>query len=339
MINNILNSMISYQANTWSNIDREITIETVLSKIKSDEYKNRIDELRNKLEKGNKEYYDNYKKQLPAVTFSAVFDNRRTIENLKTYNSVIVIDIDKLDVLELEKTYNNLFNDDYVYSFWRSPSNNGYKGLVAINYQFDCTGLNVEMLHKCAFKKLSEHFLREYNIVLDKSGSDITRLCFISHDINLVQKERISKFEVVAEDLLVSGDSKTKKGIQILSKNNLDALYNPSDENSQSDMIIMTDIIRFLTHKKISITNSYDEWCKVAMAISNAFTFEIGLNYFLELSLLDIDKYDKIKCINFLMNCYESRKGKINFGSIVYLAKQKGYKTIKQRNGVPKAEG
>jgi hypothetical protein len=101
----------------------------------------------------------------------------------------------------------------------------------------------------------------------------------------------------------------------------------------------MTDIIRHLTNKNKTITYSYEEWCKVAMAIANTFTYEIGLNYFLKLSKLDTDKFNEISCTNFLNNCYETRKGKLNFRSIIYLANQKGYQTKNQKNGVPKVEG
>ena len=75
------------------------------------------------------------------------------------------------------------------------------------------------------------------------------------------------------------------------------------------------------------------------MAISNTFTYDIGLNYFLKLSKLDDTKYNEIVCTNFLINCYETRKGNVNFSSIIYLANQKGYQTKHQKNGVPKEEG
>mgnify|MGYP000848936914 CR=1 FL=1 len=74
------------------------------------------------------------------------------------------------------------------------------------------------------------------------------------------------------------------------------------------------------------------------MAIANTFTYEIGLNYFLQLSSLDSDKYNKVTATNFLVNCYETRKGIVNFSSIVYLANQKGYKIKYQKNGVPKTD-
>ncbi len=338
-ITDIINSNVSYQANTWSDITSEVTIEIILNQIKSNQYKSQIEVLRNKLEKGDLEYYDNYKKQLPAVTFSATFNRKRTKGSLKTYNSLLVIDIDKLDAIKLESTYNFLLKEDYVLAFWRSPSNKGYKGLISINYKIENVEIELDTLHKSAFKKLSKYFFDKYSIELDNSGSDLTRLCFLSYDNNLIQKVIFNNFEIADVDIISCPKSSFRKDSKLIFASNRDILYNPLGKNNQLDRKIMTNIIRYLNNKKLSITYNYQDWCKVAMAISNAFTFEIGLNYFAKLSSMDIDKYSEVACTNFLINCFETRKGKVTFRSIVYLANQKGYKTKYQRNGVPKVEG
>lgn len=338
-INDILNLTVSYQANTWSDITIEPTIESILNDIKSDKHKTKIDNLRTKLESGDKDYYDNYKKQLPAVTFSATFNKKRTNENLKNYNPIIVIDIDKLNDEQIKINFQQLKNDDYVISFWRSPSNKGYKGLVAVDYKIDNKEFSLDKLHKSAFKKLSEYFQNKYNIELDKSGSDITRLCFLSFDTNMILKPEFKKFIIENADIIVTSKTENNKSLILKFSSNKDALYNHSGKNNSIDRKIMTDIIRYLTNKKQTITNSYQDWCKVAMAISNTFTYEIGLNYFLKLSKLDTTKYNEILCTNFLLNCFETRKGNVNFSSIIYLANQKGYQTKHQKNGVPKEEG
>ena len=100
----------------------------------------------------------------------------------------------------------------------------------------------------------------------------------------------------------------------------------------------MSNIIRYLNNKNCSITDNYENWCKVALAIANTFTFDVGKNYFIKLSKRDLDKFNESNCVNFLSNCYENRKREITFASIVYLANKKGYKTKYQKNGVPKAE-
>jgi len=338
-INDILNLAVSYQANTWSDITIEPTIGSILDDIKSDKHKTQITTLRTKLESGDKEYYDNYKKQLPAVTFSATFNKKRTSVNLKNYNPLIVIDIDKLSNEQIIESYKQLLNDEFVFSFWRSPSNKGFKGLVSVEFNLENNEIDLDKLHKSAFKKLFDYFLNKYNIELDKSGSDITRLCFLSFDNDLVLKPASKKFVIENEDIILIAKKENRNTAELKFISSKDALYNHNGKNKAMDRKLMTDIIRSLTNKKQTITNSYEEWCKVAMAIANTFTYDIGLKYFLKLSKLDVDKYNEIVCTNFLINCYETRKGNVDFSSMIYLANQKGYHTKYQRNGVPKEEG
>jgi hypothetical protein len=338
-IDNILNTKVSYQKNTWSDISYEPTVKEILEVIKSDKLKLQITDLREKLNQDNNEYYDTHKKQLPAVTFSGTFNHKRTLENLKLYNSLIVLDFDKLNEDEIIEGHKHLLADEYVLTFWRSPSNKGFKGLVSLEYINVSDEFNIDILHKSAFKKLSNHFKELYNLELDKSGSDISRLCFLSYDTNLVFKENEKKFIITEDDLVfeVNKEKATKQTIKYSS--NKDALYNPINKNNQLNRKLMTDIIRHLTNKNKSITYSYAEWCKVGMAIANSFTYDIGLKYFLKLSNLDKTKFNEAHCINFLSNCYETKNGNVSFGSIIYLANQKGYTTKNQKNGVGKTEG
>ena len=335
--NKILDLKVSFQENTWSNVSVEQTIKTVLDNIKSNKYKQQVTDLRTKLDEGNKDYYDNNKKRLPAVTFSATFNTSRTKENVNIYNNLIVLDIDKLNTEEIDVCFEQLSQDEFVFSFWRSPSNNGFKGLVQLEFTDISDEINLDTKHKSAFNKLSTYFKEKYNLELDKSGSDITRLCFLSYDTNLVQKENSNKFHITNADVTFA-ITKTNNGKTIKFASNKDALYNPLDRDNQHDRKLMTDIIRHLTNKNLSITNSYGEWCKVAMAIANTFTYDIGLNYFTKLCKLDSGKFNEIYCTNFLTNCYETRNGNVTFASIIHLANEKGYKTKQQKNGVGKVE-
>ena len=42
-----------------------------------------------------------------------------------------------------------------------------------------------------------------------------------------------------------------------------------------------------MTKRNLSITNSYEEWYRIALAIANTFTYEIGEKYFLKISKID----------------------------------------------------
>lgn len=338
----ILNLKVSFQENTWTNVSaNEPTIKSVLEAIQSDKYEQQVTDLRNNLIKGNVDYYNDNKKRLPAVTFSATFNTNRTRGNIKYYNNLIVIDIDKLNHDQIVECYDKLLEDEFVFSFWRSPSNNGFKGLVQLEFKDITSEIDLDTKHKGAFRKLSIYFHDKYNLELDKSGSDVSRLCFLSYDKQLIRKETSKKFQVSNEDINVALP-KTKNGRKgkIKFTSDKDALFNPYQRNNQYDRKLMSDIIRHLKKENLSITYSYTNWCKVAMAIANSFTYDIGLKYFTKLSMLDGSKYNEIHCRNFLTNCYETRNGNVNFASIIHLANEKGYKTKQQkiREGVPKVE-
>lgn len=338
-INDILKYKVSYQKNTWATLSKDITIQESLELIKSNTYKSRIESLRNHLKNGNKAEYDKHKVTLPAVTFCATFDKKRRKEHLNNYNSIIVIDIDKLEDNEFKKVWEFLEEDPLVFTFWKSPSNKGIKGLISIHYNFKIDKENIDLIHKSAFRKLSVYFKENYEIELDKSGSDTTRLCFFSYDNELILKKDYHSFEVLESDLLVLNTEKKGKTIRIMSVSNKDSLHNPLNRNNQSDRKTIGSIINFLERKDLSITTSYENWYKVAMSISNSFTYDIGLNYFKRFSAIDKEKYDEINCTNFLQNCYESRNGSINFNSIIHLANEKGYLTKQQKKKGSEAEG
>ena len=329
----ILNKRVSYQKNTWSAFSKEMTIGEVLRELQSEEHKVQVQYLRSLISKGNKEEYNSHKRTLSAVTFCGTFDGERKKTKIRSYNSLIVLDVDKLDENELLRVKTCFQSEPIVFSFWESPSKEGLKGLVSLKYTFGINSENLDRAHKGAFKKLANYFNEKYNIELDSSGSDTTRLCFFSYDPLLKVKEDFVEFEISETDLLPIEASKKKENeVELKFSSNKDALYNPANRNAPGDRYTIAAVIRFLEKKKTSITNSYEEWYKVAMAIANTFTYDVGEKYFLKISSFDSKKYNETECKNFLLNCYESRSGAIKFRTIVYFANEKGYITKKQRD-------
>jgi hypothetical protein len=174
--------MTIYRLSIFNNAFQTIGIETTITKelndIRIGTYEPEIINCRNSLIKeNNKELYKKYKSQLKAVTFCGMFENGRKLSNLKHYNKLIVIDIDNIPNEDISIVKSKLIKDKYVMALWDSPSSLGFKGLVKI----ESTPEN----HKDFFSSLSIYFLQQYDIDLDKSGSDITRLCYVSFDKNI----------------------------------------------------------------------------------------------------------------------------------------------------------
>lgn len=333
---NILQSNTSFQRNTWAGITEEISIADVLNRIKSGKHENDIFRLRELLKAGKSESYGIHKKLLPCVTFCGTFKDARKKEQLKNYNYIIVIDIDKLEEEEFNKVRNQLDLDEYVISFWESPSGSGFKGLVKVDYDFDIDNSQISFYHSNAFRELSIYFENRYNINLDDSGSDTTRLCFLSHDRNLKIKSTAKAFEINSTSVLGQNKKTISHSFKKKEAFSRDALYNPNNKNKPIDRKIIQSIIKFLAKRKLSITYDYEEWYRVAFAISNTFTYEIGEKYFISLCKLDADKFNETNCKDMLNYAYLNSSGKIKFTSLIYYANKKGYLTNSQKREVLK---
>lgn len=334
LLQEILNTKISYQPTAYSAISKDVTIGDVLTEIKNENLQIQITALRDFLINGENEKYNIHKKNLPGVTFGALFSGRRKKEYLKEYTQIIVIDIDKLSNEELEMSKKTLSNDEFVFAFWESPSKSGLKGLVFLKYEEELIKEQIDYYHKAAFQKLSDYFKKKHGLLLDESGSDTTRLCFLSSDKELLVKENIIPFIVekieVAPDSSIVSRSIFKK---LKAGKNSDILLNPKGKNNPADRKTISSIIRYLEKRNISITETYEDWYRVAYGIANTFTYDIGEKYFLSLCKIDGAKYDEVNSKNMLIYCYENNEGSIKFNTLIHFANKKGYYTKNQRGG------
>ena len=321
----ILDLKVSYQKDTWTNLSTELTIKEVLDQIKNGQYSKPVQSLRELLRKGDSESYKAEKLKLPAVTFCGTFTNSRKKVNLKGYNNLMVLDIDKLSKEKLQQAVKDLENDKYVFAHWISPSNNGIKGLVHLNFKVECD--DIDICHKSAFEKLSNYFFSTYNIPLDSSGNDITRLCFLSDDPNLNIKEESIQFDIFNTDIDKKIDSSAKelKKVKLYNTTQKNAFYNPSGKNRNIDKRDIKDILNFLIKRKIVITGEYEVRYKIAYAIANTFTYDIGLNFFLGLCRIEVLKYNEQREKSLIEYCYENNTGWTKFSYIQELVKKTGY--------------
>jgi hypothetical protein len=317
---------VSYQDHFWSEI-KETTLFSVLNEIKGKKHFDYTSFLREFYFKGDKENYGIHKRKLPVVTFCGTYKNERSKEFLDKYNQLIVLDIDKLGREELQRIKQALAKDDHVFSYWESPSKDGIKGLIHLHYDFDILSFGVDNSHKIAFNQIVKYFDDIHDIKLDKSGNDVTRLCFISCDEKLVLKDNIKSFLIDYNPLLAVVKKTRSPRLSIIEKStSKDKLFNPFGKNNAYNRKTVKDIINFLSKSSLSITHSYEEWIRVAFAISNSFTYDVGIKYFVELCKLDKEKFNENECIALLTNCYQNSRGEISFNSLIHFASDKGFK-------------
>ncbi len=318
---------VSRFENIYTKAVRQVELLQELDDIKDGKYKYVIERCRKFTAENNHDKYKDLKIKLPIVTFCGTFVDGRKLANLHSYNNIMILDIDYLQKESVESIKKVLENDKYIFSVWLSPSGNGLKALVKIESSPE--------EHKASFDSLKQYFLDKYKIELDNSGSDVTRLCFVSWDNDLYINKNS---EIYADKLEIArAVSKTdnKKNKVPKSKSLTKSAYATEGLNNREHKKMILLIIKYLKRKNISITSSFDEWFRVAIAIASTFSYDLGEKYYLSLCELDGAKHDELESINILKYCYNNRKldapSAISFGTLIYYAKQKGFVTKKDK--------
>ena len=165
------------------------TLESILDAIRSTRLQAQIGRLRHTLQTAGKAAYNAQKIALPAVTFGGTF-TRRAADCLHAASGYMICDVD--GVLDAQGVKELVAGDEHVKAAFISPSGVGVKFLVAVPVVADATAFSR------MFPVVSNYFLEVYNVILDRQGSDISRLCFLSHDPAMIINDdhNIIPFEV-----------------------------------------------------------------------------------------------------------------------------------------------
>jgi hypothetical protein len=147
--------------------------------------KSTTDDLRSLSE----EKYSEEKKKLPAVTFSGIFSARKA-EHLIKHSGLVVLDFDDLGET-LPTVRAALAGDPSLTLLFVSPSGQGLK----VVYRAAEPGALNAATHKAAWEHVAAHAARVTGLPIsgahgtpriDQSGKDVSRLCFLSHDPDLI---------------------------------------------------------------------------------------------------------------------------------------------------------
>lgn len=325
---------VSFYRNMKSADAKPATIGQVLTAIRSSFYESQVTTIRQLKYQGKQDEADEIKSNLHAVTFCATFNGRRLSSMYHTYNSLMVIDIDKLPDEEIERVKKCLEACPFVATYWKSPSGAGWKGLVPLNYLNLDKKTDVVDMHHWAFNKLEAAFKADYNIILDSSGKDITRLCFMSWSPELRLKDTFDKYDVDLEEMKTEKKVRKNNGekMPVLKSSGEPIQWNVVDGQKQGDRTgtsydrrTMERIYKFLSAKGISITSTYDEWVKVAFAIAQTFHSTYGRKMFMKLCELDGAAHNEERSERLIYDAYTTTERRSDFSSIIYLANRKGF--------------
>lgn len=183
--------IISYYNGVDPVVVGNIKLLGVLKAISEGKWQKEVEHLRT-LSDGE---YGEQKEKLLSVTFSGTFSHRNA-EKLIDYTNMIVLDIDKLTSAQITAYTQDFRNDQFIFAFFISPSNKGIKILIRVN--------NKPEEHQKAFLALEDYFASRYAATLDKSGKDVSRLCFVSYDPDLYYNPDSQVFDVVSSTVVES---------------------------------------------------------------------------------------------------------------------------------------
>lgn len=159
-----------------------INLSTALSRIKNGKSKERVDKIRS-FDADDKKGRQGVKQSLPAVVFSGVLPKgERSDEALEYHSGLIVLDFDHVDTTMGKAV---LAADKYIKAVWVSPGGDGLKALVEVT--------NTER-HRDHYRSLVRYFADQYELELDTSGANESRLCFESYDPDIVVKTNNEKY-------------------------------------------------------------------------------------------------------------------------------------------------
>jgi hypothetical protein len=161
----------------------------IANDIASDKYKPQVDRVRSLLTNGKSEEAQEVKKQILAFTPSAVFTEKRLMQFVEMYSGFIHLDFDKLTPEQLEAARKIIAEIPYTFLCFISPSGNGLKVFVEVT-----TGIEH---HEIAYQQVQQYYEKTTGLKADPACKDITRLCFMSHDPQLIKNLQNKKFEVV----------------------------------------------------------------------------------------------------------------------------------------------
>lgn len=323
---NLEQYLVSFFLNVKAQKHSDMTIGRVLHGIKSRAYGEQMGKARAFLAQDEENKYKEIKGQLPAVTFCGVFAHGHKAEECVSYNNLLVIDIDKLSDGGMSGVEKTLQMEPCVASYWLSPSGRGYKGLVCLDYDASFSAVPSKDKHKTAFRQLFTYMISTYGVALDGSGSDICRLCYMSSDSELVIKEESMAFFVQKDDKVEKPNNNRNTTMKVTESKDWNEICGKATGyvSNGYNRSLLTLILKKLTRKNLSITDTWENWVKVAFSIASSVHPDKGRELFLALCRLDGAKHNEQKSEKLIWDAYSHNKGMCSIDTIKYLARKKG---------------
>lgn len=242
-----------------------------------------------------KEQQREYKTKLPAVTISGTF-SERSKKGLLKHSGYIIIDIDNLE--DVDSVKDTLSLDRFVIAIWKSVSGKG----LAVMFKID------GRMHLKAFKGIEKYLFETYDILIDPSGKDESRLRYVSFDPDLYENWGAEKFTLYPPE--------EPKFLRKIPKN----IFVQSD---------FDDIINQIQSRNIDLVDDYHIWVKIGFILADKFG-DGGRTYFHIISQPGA-KYKYSTCDKQYDHCLRHKGQGVTEATLYWLAKNAGLQIYSEK--------
>ena len=233
--------------------DRVIDLANAMEMIKKGVYAADIEKMRSETNPTTRKTLKNC---LPYITFSGTF-SKRANEALRKHSGLMVLDFDGLSIERLEELKSQVCTIEWVCAVWVSPSGNGLKVLVKIN----------ENWHLESFVELSDFFVANFSLDLDKSGKDVSRSCFVSADKDLYFNPDSAFYSCKASESMTKAvDLPRIIANHRQEPDDLDDFQ--SQRKRAKDLARVAYVVEQIEKEGKDITADYDDWQTIAFALA-----------------------------------------------------------------------
>jgi predicted P-loop ATPase len=284
---------VSIYKNIHDSKSREtIHLETFLQAIQSGKWQDQVLEIR--LLKEHEERQQ-AKKKLPYVTISGIFNDGRSVAGLSAHSGFLGMDIDDLKN-DVEGTRQLLSADPYVYACFTSVSGTGLCVIFKIDPE----------KHREAFDGVADYLIKQYQLIIDPSGKDVSRPRYVSFDPALYHNDKAATFKKY--------------------------LPKPKAKKIQATIFVQDEferVIGEMANANVSCVEDYRDWRDIGFGLADQFG-EAGRSYFHSLSSAS-SKYQPEMCDRQYTHCLRGNGksgSKITIATIYWYAKQAGIQTV-----------
>jgi hypothetical protein len=232
----------------------------------------------------------------PAVTFGGTFNGTGKAEDIIIMSGLIVLDFDHIK--NLPEVRQKLENDSNTFLLFISPSGDGLKVVVKHS-------LTEPLKWQYLYFELEAYYLNTFSLETDKSGKDISRMCFLPYINTLFQNDNSTVWQYTGA--FEKGQLRYADICAPLIPDISTATCTTDDLYNECFYISV-----YLFQNKISIAESYEDWLSYGYSICAL--GEQGRELFHNISCIS-DKYDVDNCdeqYDYMLSHFDEDRTNIN---------------------------